>query len=62
MMDTLSVMQESTEAERYSWAATRGVSEKMVLENLPEDLQTDIKRHLFKFVKKVCIQAFKNSS
>ncbi|PNX71866.1 cyclic nucleotide-gated cation channel protein, partial [Trifolium pratense] len=43
------------QAERYSWAATRGVPEKMVLENLPEDLQTDIRRHLFKFVKKVRI-------
>ncbi|XP_058779428.1 probable cyclic nucleotide-gated ion channel 20, chloroplastic isoform X2 [Vicia villosa] len=43
------------QAERYSWAATRGVPEKMVLENLPEDLVTDIRRHLFKFVKKVRI-------
>ncbi|KEH26828.1 cyclic nucleotide gated channel protein [Medicago truncatula] len=41
------------QAEQYSWAATRGVSEKMVLENLPEDLQTDIRRHLFKFVKNI---------
>lgn len=45
------------QAERYSWAATRGVPEKMVLENLPEDLQTDIRRHLFKFVNKVRIFA-----
>ncbi|CAK8532268.1 unnamed protein product [Lathyrus sativus] len=43
------------EAERYNWAATRGVSEKMVLENLPEDLVIEIRRHLFKFVKKVRI-------
>ncbi|CAI8593376.1 unnamed protein product [Vicia faba] len=43
------------QAERYSWAATRGVPEKMVLENLPEDLVTDIRRHLFKFVNKVRI-------
>ncbi|KEH26823.1 cyclic nucleotide gated channel protein [Medicago truncatula] len=43
------------QAERYSWAATRGVSEKMILENLPEDLQIDIRRHIFKFVKKVPI-------
>nr|KYP39022.1 hypothetical protein KK1_039695 [Cajanus cajan] len=41
-------------AERYNWAATRGVNEEMLMENLPEDLQTDIRRHLFKFVKKVC--------
>ncbi|XP_047315902.1 probable cyclic nucleotide-gated ion channel 20, chloroplastic isoform X2 [Impatiens glandulifera] len=43
------------EAERYNWAATRGVNEEMVLENLPEDLQRKIRRHLFKFVKKVHI-------
>ncbi|KAJ9145631.1 hypothetical protein P3X46_027993 [Hevea brasiliensis] len=45
------------EAERYNWAATRGVNEGMLLENLPEDLQRDIRRHLFKFVKKVWIFA-----
>lgn len=41
------------EAERYNWAATQGVNEEMLFENLPEDLQRDIRRHLFKFVKKV---------
>ncbi|GLT55903.1 hypothetical protein SLA2020_289870 [Shorea laevis] len=45
------------EAERYSWAATRGVNEEILFENLPEDLQRDIRRHLFKFVKKVRIFA-----
>ncbi|KAI9174485.1 hypothetical protein LWI28_018100 [Acer negundo] len=45
------------EAERYNWAATRGVNEGMLFENLPEDLQRDIRRHLFKFVKKVRIFA-----
>ncbi|KAG6673155.1 hypothetical protein I3842_16G097500 [Carya illinoinensis] len=45
------------QAERYNWAATRGVNEEMILENLPEDLQRDIRRHLFKFVKKVRIFA-----
>ncbi|KAL2578234.1 hypothetical protein GLYMA_16G218000v4 [Glycine max] len=44
-------------AERYSWAATRGVNEEILLENMQEDLQTDIRRHLFKFVKKVRIFA-----
>ncbi|KAI4326324.1 hypothetical protein MLD38_031650 [Melastoma candidum] len=44
-------------AERYSWAATRGVNEEILLENLPEDVQIDIRRHLFKFVKKVRIFA-----
>ncbi|TQD93835.1 hypothetical protein C1H46_020523 [Malus baccata] len=43
------------QAERYNWSATRGVNEEMLLENLPEDLQRDIRRHLFKFVKKVRI-------
>ncbi|CAN1856294.1 Probable cyclic nucleotide-gated ion channel 20, chloroplastic [Linum perenne] len=45
------------EAERYNWAATRGVNEEMLLENLPEDIQREIRRHLFKFVKKVWIFA-----
>ncbi|KAL3724909.1 hypothetical protein ACJRO7_029993 [Eucalyptus globulus] len=45
------------EAERYHWAATRGVNEEMLLEDLPEDLQRDIRRHLFKFVKRVRIFA-----
>ncbi|KAL3642268.1 hypothetical protein CASFOL_013083 [Castilleja foliolosa] len=43
------------EAERYNWAATRGVNEEMLMDNLPEDLQRNIRRHLFKFVKKVRI-------
>nr|KYP39016.1 hypothetical protein KK1_039689 [Cajanus cajan] len=45
------------QAERYNWAATRGVNEEMLMENLPEDLQRDIRRHLFKFVKKIRIFA-----
>ncbi|XP_023737453.1 probable cyclic nucleotide-gated ion channel 20, chloroplastic [Lactuca sativa] len=45
------------ESERYHWAATRGVDEETLMENLPEDLQRDIRRHLFKFVKKVKIFA-----
>ncbi|PON45443.1 Voltage dependent potassium channel [Parasponia andersonii] len=44
-------------AERYNWAATRGVNEETLLENLPEDLQRDVRRHLFKFIKKVRIFA-----
>ncbi|XP_057459137.1 probable cyclic nucleotide-gated ion channel 20, chloroplastic [Lotus japonicus] len=39
------------QAERYNWAAIRWVNEEMVMENLPEDLQRDIRRHLFRFVK-----------
>ncbi|KAM7280251.1 hypothetical protein ACFE04_007385 [Oxalis oulophora] len=45
------------ESERYNWAATRGVNEETLFDNLPEDLQRDIRRHLFKFVKKVRIFA-----
>lgn len=45
------------QAERYNWAATRGVNEEMLLENLPEDLQREVRRHLFEFVKKVRIFA-----
>ncbi|XP_065880767.1 probable cyclic nucleotide-gated ion channel 20, chloroplastic [Euphorbia lathyris] len=45
------------DAERYNWAATRGINEEMLLENLPEDLQRDIRRHFFKFVKNVWIFA-----
>ena len=44
-------------AEQYNWAVTRGVNEEMLLQNLPEDLQRDIRRHLFKFVKKVRLSA-----
>ncbi|KAL4578819.1 hypothetical protein LXL04_014950 [Taraxacum kok-saghyz] len=43
------------ESEHYNWAATRGVDEETLMENLPEDLQRDIRRHLFKFIKKVRI-------
>eukprot|EP00268_Persea_americana_P019348 TRINITY_DN19916_c0_g1_i1.p1 TRINITY_DN19916_c0_g1~~TRINITY_DN19916_c0_g1_i1.p1 ORF type:complete len:782 (+),score=97.16 TRINITY_DN19916_c0_g1_i1:523-2868(+) len=42
-------------SERFNWAATQGVNEEALLENLPEDLQREIRRHLFKFVKKVRI-------
>ncbi|KAK9714311.1 hypothetical protein RND81_06G085600 [Saponaria officinalis] len=43
------------ESERFSWAATRGVNEDMLLENLPEELQREIRRHLFRFITKVRI-------
>ncbi|XP_051136434.1 probable cyclic nucleotide-gated ion channel 20, chloroplastic isoform X2 [Andrographis paniculata] len=46
------------ESERFAWVATRGVNEEILMENLPEDLQRDIRRHLFKFVKKVRIFQF----
>ncbi|KAF3438350.1 hypothetical protein FNV43_RR21112 [Rhamnella rubrinervis] len=43
------------DAEQYIWAATRGVNEEALMVNLPEDLQRDIRRHLFMFIKKVRI-------
>ncbi|KAM1238853.1 hypothetical protein TB2_039483 [Malus domestica] len=43
------------EAERYTYAATRGVNEEMLLGILPENIQINIRRHLFKFIKKVRI-------
>ncbi|XP_019710007.1 probable cyclic nucleotide-gated ion channel 20, chloroplastic isoform X2 [Elaeis guineensis] len=43
------------QAERFSWAATRGINEEQLLENLPEDIQRDIRRHFFKFLRKVWI-------
>ncbi|XP_031497576.1 probable cyclic nucleotide-gated ion channel 20, chloroplastic isoform X3 [Nymphaea colorata] len=42
-------------SERFNWAATRGVNEEQLIENLPEDLQRDIRQHLFKFIKEVRI-------
>ncbi|XP_072093823.1 probable cyclic nucleotide-gated ion channel 20, chloroplastic isoform X6 [Arachis hypogaea] len=41
--------------ERYNWAATIGVNAEMLMENMPEDLQRDIRRHLFRFIKRVRI-------
>uniref|UniRef100_A0A6N2KC04 Cyclic nucleotide-binding domain-containing protein n=1 Tax=Salix viminalis TaxID=40686 RepID=A0A6N2KC04_SALVM len=42
-------------AERHHWAVTRGVNERMLMENLPEDLQREIRRHLFELLKKCSI-------
>ncbi|KAF5187296.1 Cyclic nucleotide-gated ion channel [Thalictrum thalictroides] len=41
------------QSERYHWAATRGVNEEVLLQKFPEDLQREIRRHLFGFIKKV---------
>ncbi|KAG8367509.1 hypothetical protein BUALT_Bualt16G0079300 [Buddleja alternifolia] len=43
------------QSERYNWAATRGINEEMLMQNLSEDLQIEIRSHLFKFFKKVRI-------
>ncbi|MQM16712.1 hypothetical protein Taro_049671 [Colocasia esculenta] len=40
------------QAERFNWAATQGVNEEELLVNLPENLQREIRRHLFTFLKK----------
>ncbi|PIN05895.1 hypothetical protein CDL12_21560 [Handroanthus impetiginosus] len=42
-------------SEWFDWVATGGVNEEMLMEILPEDLQREIRRHVFKFVKKVRI-------
>ncbi|KAJ4959999.1 hypothetical protein NE237_019909 [Protea cynaroides] len=44
-------------SERFNWAATQGVNEETLLQNLPEHLQREIRSHLFKFLKKVRIFA-----
>ncbi|WOK94280.1 hypothetical protein Cni_G02982 [Canna indica] len=43
------------QAERFSWAATQGIHEEELLENLPEDIQREIHRHFFKLLNKVRI-------
>jgi hypothetical protein len=43
------------QAEWYNLAGIGGVNGQLLLENLPEDLQRDIRRYLFKFVNKVSI-------
>ncbi|KAJ1698707.1 hypothetical protein LUZ63_007219 [Rhynchospora breviuscula] len=40
-------------AERFLWAANRGVNEEELMSKLPEDIQRDIRRHFFKFLNKV---------
>ncbi|XP_042010785.1 probable cyclic nucleotide-gated ion channel 20, chloroplastic isoform X1 [Salvia splendens] len=42
-------------AERFNWATGRGVNKDAMIENFPEDLQRNIRRHLFKLVKKLRI-------
>ncbi|XP_074587660.1 putative cyclic nucleotide-gated ion channel 20, chloroplastic [Curcuma longa] len=42
-------------AERFTWAATRGINEEELIENLPEDIQREIRRHFFGFLSKVGI-------
>ncbi|KAL5721720.1 hypothetical protein ACHQM5_005328 [Ranunculus cassubicifolius] len=40
-------------SERFHWAATCGVNEEVQLDKLPEDLQREIRRHLFNFIKNI---------
>ncbi|CAH8388701.1 unnamed protein product [Eruca vesicaria subsp. sativa] len=41
--------------EWVNWAATTGFNRKILFENMPNDFQRDIRRHLFIFLKKVRI-------
>lgn len=50
------------ESEQNNWVTTRGVNELMLLGNLPEDLQRDIRRHLFKFDKILPVVAWMDES
>ena len=40
-------------AERFNWATGRGLNKDAMIENFPEDLQRNIRRHLFNLVKRV---------
>ncbi|KAK1387788.1 Cyclic nucleotide-binding domain-containing protein [Heracleum sosnowskyi] len=53
---------QARESERYNWAATGGLNESTLLENLPEDLQRDIGRHAYNFVEKFPIFALMDDS
>ncbi|KAL5730102.1 hypothetical protein ACHQM5_002969 [Ranunculus cassubicifolius] len=44
-------------SERYHYAATDGLNEELLLENLPENLRREIRRRRFSFIKKVRIFA-----
>ncbi|KAK1387790.1 hypothetical protein POM88_015968 [Heracleum sosnowskyi] len=50
------------ESERYNWAVNKGLDELKLLENLPEDLQRDIHRHLFTMVERFPIVDWMNES
>ncbi|KAJ4897874.1 hypothetical protein Rs2_24668 [Raphanus sativus] len=50
------------DAERLNWKATRGVNEELLFENKPDDLQRDIRRHLFAFLYEVSIFSKMNES
>ncbi|KAL8158189.1 hypothetical protein AgCh_002760 [Apium graveolens] len=43
---------QARESERFNWVATRGLNESTLLENLPEDLQRNIRRHAYYFVER----------
>lgn len=52
----VSVRRRVRQSERFKWAANRGVNEEQLLEDLPEDLQREIRGHLcLDLVKKVRI-------
>ncbi|CAH8362630.1 unnamed protein product [Eruca vesicaria subsp. sativa] len=43
------------ESEWFHWTASGGINEELLLENMTDDIQRDIKRHLFAFLNKVRI-------
>ncbi|KAL8158191.1 hypothetical protein AgCh_002762 [Apium graveolens] len=50
------------ESERYNWDLTKGLNELSLLNNLPEDLQRDIRRHLFIIVERFPMFAWLNET
>lgn len=49
-------------SQRYEWAATGGLNEIMLMENLPDDLQKNIRRHRFKSFRNSPIFALMDDS
>ncbi|XP_042504534.1 probable cyclic nucleotide-gated ion channel 20, chloroplastic isoform X2 [Macadamia integrifolia] len=42
-------------SERWKWSVTQDINGEKLMEDLPDDLQKEIRRHHFKFIKKVRI-------
>ncbi|KAG6534136.1 hypothetical protein ZIOFF_008020 [Zingiber officinale] len=41
------------QAEQFTWAATHGLNEEQLLENLPEDIKREIHGHFYGFLNKI---------
>ncbi|CAN6979708.1 unnamed protein product [Brassica oleracea var. botrytis] len=48
--------------EKFNWEVTKGVNEELLFGSMPDDLQRDIRRHLFIFLKKVRIFSLMNDT